>query len=68
MSGLENPLKTSNPAKSWLPNAVWNKLCVFAHRDQLFDGLVKNFEQYEKQWKRLYDCEVLSEDMYPTNN
>ena len=34
----------------------------------MFDGLVKSFSSQERQWKRLYDCEVLTEDLYPKND
>jgi len=33
MTGLDNPLGFSNVCKEWLPNAVWNKLCVYADQD-----------------------------------
>lgn len=39
--GLENPLGLVNIFKSWLPNPIWNKLCLYASRDNFFDPLIK---------------------------
>ena len=67
MTGLENPLGQPNPCKDWLPNAIWNKLCTYSHRDTFFDPLVKNFQKNESGWKNLYECEILTDDIYPPN-
>jgi dynein heavy chain len=65
--GHENPLHLVNSSKEWLPKQTWNKLCTCAHRDLAFDSLVKNFTQYDKQWRKLYECEVLTDDIFPPN-
>ena len=67
MTGLENPLGVANIAKEWLPNHIWNKLCTYASRDSFFDPLIKNFQKNEEGWKRLYNCEILTDDLYPPN-
>lgn len=67
MTGLENPLGLPNPCKDWLPNPIWNKLCTYSHRDTFFDPLVKNFSKNEEGWKNLYECEILTDDIYPPN-
>ena len=67
MTGLENPLGTPNRCKDWLPNAVWNKLCTYSSRDSFFDPLIKNFVKNEEGWRRLYECEILTDDLYPPN-
>ena len=67
MTGLNNPIGVENPCKSWLPNAIWNKLCVYSFRDAFFSTLVKNFEKNADGWRRLYECEILTDDLYPPN-
>ena len=66
MTGIENPLGFPNPCK-WLPNSIWNKLCTYSHKDTFFDPLVKNFGKFEAGWKNLYECEILTDDLYPPN-
>ena len=67
MTGLENPLGMINPCAEWLPNPVWNKLCSYSHRDSFFDPLVRNFGVNEVGWKSLYECEILTDELYPAN-
>ena len=64
MTGLENPLNLPNPT-SWMPTYIWNKLCQYAEADGMFDLLVRRFKNEEKKWKELFDCENLSEDLFP---
>ena len=67
MTGLDNPLGFENLCKDWLPNSIWNKLCTYSHRDSFFDPLVKNFHKNEAKWRNLYECEILTDDLYPAN-
>ena len=67
ISGHENPLRLANTSKDWLPETIWNKLCACAHKDSLFDSLVKNFSLCDAQWRKLYECEVLTDDLFPPN-
>jgi len=65
--GLENVLGFANPCREWLPNAIWNKLCTYLSRDSFFDPLIKNFHKQEEGWRRLYESEILTDDLYPPN-
>lgn len=67
MTGLENPLGQPNMCKEWLPNSIWNKICTYSQRDCFFDPLVKNFVKNEEGWRRLYECEILTDETYPIN-
>ena len=67
MTGLENPLGITNMCKEWLPNSIWNKICTYSVRDCFFDPLVKNFVKNEEGWRKLYECEILTDETYPVN-
>lgn len=67
ISGHDNPLRLANTSKEWLPQPIWNKLCTCAHKDSLFDSLVKNFSLCDAEWQKLYECEVLTDDLFPPN-
>lgn len=67
MTGLDNPLCLPNLCKEWLPNHIWNKLCTYSHRDTFFDPLIKTFTKHEEGWRTLYECEILTDDLFPPN-
>ena len=67
ITGLENPLRMANHSKPWLDDKIWNKLCTYSQRDSFFDPLVKNFSKNEEGWRKLFECEVLTDDLYPPN-
>lgn len=54
--------------KSWLPNAIWNKLCLYASRDNFFDPLIKTFDKHEEGWRALYESEILTDEIFPPND
>lgn len=65
MTGLESNCSGYDNPTDWLPQSSWNKLCNYAEKDIMFEEVIRHFDESQQHWKKLFDCEVLTDDCFP---
>ena len=54
-SSLKNPKGSPNECSEWLPESIWNNICLLSEVSKPFEAIDAQFKENQNMWKNFYE-------------